>query len=388
MRFLKILGSDFQNESRDTRELQVVKSLGYEIFVLGRKTENSRDLSIPSVCKWKSISPLSPIINSKVVNRLWIQIPWALEARRIKADVISCHDIAYLFIGWLSTLFLRQKPLLIYDSHEFEYGRNVDRSKLLKYAIKLTEGFLMKRCAFSIMVNDSIADRVQNLHGLRKRPVVVRNIPNYWKIDTYVIEKNREAFLKKYSLPSNTFICMYHGMLMRGRGVENCIKALSKTSGTVLYVLGDDSGNFVDLYKGIAKEYGVDNRIYFHPAVRNDELWKYVGMANVGMALGRNICESYYLSLPNKFFENIQALTPMVCSNFPEFTRLIDKYRIGLYVDPENIDEIASAITRMQEDELLYSQYKNNIVKAKDELCWENEMKVLEKAYKNIKIKS
>ena len=35
------------------------------------------------------------------------------------------------------------------------------------------------------MVNDSIADEVQRIHGLRERPVVV-DIPNYWNIDESV----------------------------------------------------------------------------------------------------------------------------------------------------------------------------------------------------------
>ena len=234
------------------------------------------------------------------------------------------------------------------------------------------------------MVNDSIADRVQELHHLKERPVVVRNIPNKWLIDESEILKNRELFLSEHHLPSDTFICMYHGALMRGRGVENDIRALSKTEGTVLYILGNDSGSYTEEYKRLAEENGVADRVFFHAAVPITELWKYVGMADVGLAVPPNICESYYLSLPNKFFENIQSLTPMICCNFPEFNRLVSNYGIGICVDSEDIGGIARAIMRMRDDRDFYGRCKQNLLRAKEELCWENECKVLEKAYKKI----
>ena len=385
MRFLKILGSDFMHESRDERELEVVRSLGYEICVLGRKTENNSRFALPvDKAVWKDVNPLAPLIKSTALNRLFCQIPWALEARRMRADVISCHDIAYLFIGWLSTLGMRKKPLLIYDSHEFECERVDSRGRLLRLIIKHMERFLMKRCAFSIMVNDSIAEAVQELHGLKDRPLVVRNIPENWRIDKDAVEERRKSFLKDNRLAEDTFICMYHGVLSEGRGIENAIRAMAKTEGAVLIILGNAISDEKEEYQRLAKESGVIEKVFFHEAVPHSELYKYVGMADAGLVMIENVCRSYYLSLPNKLFENIQALTPVVGSNFPEIEKIINDYGVGICAKPDDVEAIAAAIMRMRDDKAFYESCKTKLISAKETLCWENERKVLEEAYRSM----
>ncbi|MBP3740166.1 MAG: glycosyltransferase [Bacteroidales bacterium] len=385
MRFLKILGSDFMHESRDERELDVVQSLGFEVCVLGRKTKNNALFSL-SVDKavWKEVNPLAPLIKNTALNRLFCQIPWALAARKMNADIISCHDIAYLFIGWLSTLGMKKKPMLVYDSHEFECERVDSRSSFLKLLIKHTERFLIKRCALSIMVNDSIADAVCRLHHLKDRPLVVRNIPENWCIDKSDLQLKRQEFLKENALPDDTFICMYHGVLSEGRGIENGIKALAKTEGTVLILLGKGSEEDKRKYRNIAKDCGVLNRLFFHNAVPHDELYKYVGMANVGLVIIENVCLSYYLSLPNKLFENIQSLTPVIGSDFPEIKRITDVFGVGLTVQADSVDDISAAILKMRNDTIFYERCKSNLASAKEKLCWENERVVLENAYKKL----
>ena len=57
----------------------------------------------------------------------------------------------------------------------------------------------MKRCAFSIMVNDSIADEVQQIHKLKERPIVVRSTPNNWQIDSKACKKVREEFINYFT---------------------------------------------------------------------------------------------------------------------------------------------------------------------------------------------
>ena len=45
------------------------------------------------------------------------------------------------------------------------------------------------------MVNDSIADEVQRIHRLKRRPIVVRSIPENWTIDDKVCQETREKLL-------------------------------------------------------------------------------------------------------------------------------------------------------------------------------------------------
>ena len=96
------------------------------------------------------------------------------------------------------------------------------------------------------------------------------------------------------------------------------------------------------------------------------------------------ITKSYYYSLPNKLFENIQSLTPVICSDFPEMRRIIKKYNIGLTCDPQDISEIARCILLLKEDKKLYEKLEENLKLAKKELCWEEEKKILQEALKKL----
>ena len=60
------------------------------------------------------------------------------------------------------------------------------------------EKFLMNKCVFSIMVNDSIADEVQRIYKLKERPLVIRSVPNYWNIDPDVCKEKRKELLSMF----------------------------------------------------------------------------------------------------------------------------------------------------------------------------------------------
>lgn len=200
---LKIVGNEWKNASRDKRELSVYKELGHKVLVMAKGKEHDCG-RVENVDGFKVLRyttrPFGTIIPNNL-NRLFAVIEWTYYARRINPDIISAHDLAPgLIIAWLTTLFKRKKPILIYDSHEFELGRNGrQRNKLTSWLIAKTEKYLMKQCAFSIMVNDSIADEVKRIYKLEERPVVLRNTPDYWEIDEKECKSKRKEFLDKFS---------------------------------------------------------------------------------------------------------------------------------------------------------------------------------------------
>ena len=76
-------------------------------------------------------------------------------------------------------------------------------------------------------------------------------------------------------------------------------------------------------------------------------------------------------------FDFIHSGIPTLSSGLPELKQIIDQYDIGYYIqshDPKHIAEVISAIFA---DEVRYNTKKQNTSKAKVELCWENEEKVL-----------
>lgn len=324
---------------------------------------------------------------SFVLRRLECVILPAIRIRaiqKIPADVISCHDLEALSLGYLSTLFRKKKakPLLVYDAHEYELGRNTDRGEMKTFFAGRRERYLMKRCAFGIAVNDSIADAMQSVHHLSERPIVARSTPICWDLDTQVIAKRRNELRQMANASSDAFLVMYHGGILRNRGIDLLVEAVAQNSALIGFVMGYvlEEDYFLHLREMI-KDRAIENRMFFLPHVPQSQIWEYAGAVDVGFMMIQNTCESYYLCLPNKFFECVQSLTPMVASAFPELKRLIHRYHIGLTCNPENLDEINACIEKMRTDKVFYSQCKESLQRAKRDLCWENEKRKLIDAY-------
>ena len=383
MTVLKICCSEWNNESRDKRELSVCQELGIKTLVMAKGKSGDKykhDLVSGFDVLRFSTQPLGNKIY-KGLNQIISLFMWAHYARKLKPDIISGHDISGLTIGWMSNWFRADKAKLIYDSHEFEIGRNANRSKLQRWGITHLERLLIKKCVFPIMVNDVIADEVQKIHKLEKRPVVVRSTPNFWAVDDTVTQIIHTKYCDALNIPNDSFIVMYHGGVMKDRGIETLLEVVAKSKNITAVILGNGDKKYLDSLKDKARELGVEKSVLFHEAVPIDELWKYVGAANLGMILAPAIEPNHLFSLPNKFFENIQSETPIICPEYPAMKPIIEKYKIGMTCDPTNISEIVDCVERMRRDKKFYSNCKTNIKIAKQDLCWEKEKEKLIKSY-------
>ncbi len=385
MLVLKIACVEWHNESRDKRELDVCRELGASVCVLakGNVGERGAEDSVDGFRVYRYTTRPVRFFPTKI-NRFISIFAWASFARKLGADVISGHDITGLFIGWLSNLGGHKKAKLVYDSHEFELGRDGKQGKARRLFIRLLEGFLIKKCAFTIMVSDSIASAEKSLYGQNYKIVVVRSTPNNWELDEQ-IEAVRTRIIHEMNWPDDAFIIMYHGIIAKSRSIETSIKAIERNPNIFGIIVGNDiHGTLASELKEYCEAKGFANRVFFHEAIPIEKLYQYVGAANVGMILFNARCESYRLALPNKFFENVQALTPLITAYYPEMKSLIDEYQIGITVDPTDESEIDSAIEKMRVDESFYKQLKTNLIKAKDELCWDKEKEKLVAAYSEL----
>lgn len=199
MNVLKICCSRWENASRDQRELNTCKELGYEVSVLakGEPGDKGRKEMVNDFLVYRYTSrPCAHLPN--LINRVISAFQWARFARHLNPDIITGHDIDGWTVGLLTKFFCKKKPLLIYDSHEFELGRNVRRSRCRLALLKFWERIVIRKSVYTIVVNDSIADELVNIYKLKERPIVVRNIPNKWKINHDECEATRRELERMF----------------------------------------------------------------------------------------------------------------------------------------------------------------------------------------------
>lgn len=389
-KYLKIYPGHYTDEGRDTREMLAAREAGFDDICVvcraqppfGDETETTRradkngfDISDVTLKRRSSFATAAR------------DIAYCRLARKSRADAISCHNLSALMSGYIAARLTPKefRPKLIYDAHEFEPGRNEKRSAAHTRRIMKIESFLMKRCALNIVVNDSIADEYMRVYNLKERPLVVRSAPSNWRLDGELIAKRRKELTERLRAPDDAFILMYHGGLIPGRGIENIIECVSRCPDIFMVFMGRaNTEEYMASLESLAKQKGVSGRTLFIPPVPPDRIWEYAGAANCGIHIIEGDVVNHRLCLPNKVFENIQSETPLITSDFPEMKGLIDRYEIGLTCDPEDLDAVRASINRMKDDKELYARFKENIKRAKAELCWENEKKPLIAALKKI----
>lgn len=387
-RVLKICSNSWENASRDKRELTVCQELGMETMVMakGAPGDSFRADEVDGFRLYRfSTRPLGTARWLTPLNQVLSLFIWGWKARKFRADIITGHNLPGLFIGYLSNLGNSHKAKLVYDAHEFELGLDNKRNCIQTWVIQHLEQFLMNRSAFSIMVNDSIANEVQNIHHPKTPLVVARNVPSYWELNSEETARIRREFLRELCLPKETFLIMYHGGIMENRGIENMLQAVAKVPGVGAVILGNArSSSYLNSLCTLCKKLEITNRVLFHPAVPLPELRNYVSAADTGISLLQPTMQNHILALPNKLFENIQSLTPVIVSDFPTIGGLVDRYGIGLRVKPESPEQIAAAICHLKDDKKFYSVCKENLKHAKEDSCWEREKLALDEAYRRI----
>lgn len=379
--FVKVVATEWKSATHDKRELKVAKELGYDTLVIAN-TKSEKKIFEEYVDEFRVVRIPTRHFGEgrlrKILGRFWAIVHMIKKIKQLDVSVISGHN----YSGWVLGFIAKRKDKnvkYIYDSHEFELYQD-GSGRIRRFFIYLMESYIFKHTTMTYTVTESIADDLKKIYSLEEKPIVVRNIPEKMEYNREHIDKNRKEFLDNLEIDSDGTILMYHGGITSSRGIEQAIEALTKTKNTGLVIMGFAlNQTYLDGLKNRINEINCEKRVYFKDAVNFPELYEYVAAADIGIVLSRNTCINHFYSLPNKLFENIQALTPVIASDFPEITKIVNRFDIGITIEPDDIEQLAKSISEIKEK---LGEYENNIVFARDSLCWQNEKNILSDAIK------
>jgi glycosyltransferase involved in cell wall biosynthesis len=177
-------------------------------------------------------------------------------------------------------------------------------------------------------------------------------------------------------------LIIYQGALNMGRGLELAIRAMQYIENCRLLIAG--SGYYEKELRELVLSLNVGERIRFLGRLRPEELLNYTVQADLGISLEENKGLNYYYALPNKLFDYIQAQIPVLVSDLPEMSAVINAFEVGKTTNTDDPHELASVINQMMTDEDLRNHWKQGLKKASAELCWENEEKKLLEIYREL----
>ncbi|MHB0993298.1 MAG: glycosyltransferase [Sulfurovum sp.] len=374
---LYLTHTDINSDSRILKEMQCISNMGdkYKVSGIGviqeegaSRADNLEGLDIHSIVlrtrEWRFL----PRVLRHTCSLVELTVKMFYKAVKLKPSVVHCNDTLVLPLGVMIKLFLATK--LIYDAHELESNRN-GLTKMLGKMTLFTEKILWRFVDALIVVSPSIQKWYMQNMG-EKYSEVILNSP--------VLEQNVStvdgSYLREYfSIPNASKIFLYVGILGRGRGIELVNEVFTK---------GDVSSHLVFLGYGELKESLIElsNKhfnIHVHDAVPHDKVVTVAKSADVGICLIQNVSLSDYYCLPNKLFEYCFSEIPVLASNFPDISTVVNQYGLGKCCELDS-DSIYHAIKAFEEMDTLPKINTDALY----ELSWEAQEKKLVKLYEQL----
>ena len=113
--------------------------------------------------------------------------------------------------------------------------------------------------------------------------------------------------------------------------------------------------------------------MHFVGQVALDELPYWTASADVGMQTLRNTCLNHYTTDSNKLFEYVMGGLPVIASDFPEIRAIVSEHKLGLLVDPEDVEAIAACLRQLVDDRPARLVFAQNAQEARDQLDWQSQ---------------
>ncbi len=307
----------------------------------------------------------------------------SLIAHRIASyhfDVIHCHDHLMLNLGAMVKK-INPETVLVYDSHELFHSWPMNFSG--KNFSILLKTFLVRRLQiirekkfgrssidFLITVNQSLADVLSNYFRIKNKPVVIRNVP-----DLDVMESRKNILREKFSIPDNQKILVFIGehIYLKTLNMVQVLNEIGNQPDLAFVIISspDEHRKEIEQY---AKTKGYTN-IYYHDVIPYKDITNYLSGCDAGLIPTWNKNDlSYWYALDNKLFSYLMAEIPMLSTAQPEYSAIIDKYKLGVCVNPDQPGAYYNGWKTLIQNK---TDYQKNFANAKNELNWNNESKIL-----------
>ncbi len=196
----------------------------------------------------------------------------------------------------------------------------------------------------------------------------------------FVSEEQRDEVLKRISLPRKTMVVPNYASTSYRSNEKNkeiCIVGRTPRKFTpneirVLRALSDLGFTIKQI--GIVTNLPSDLNYMIVSPLPYDEMMREISKAAftwISYYSARvDVCLNDALSLPNKFFDSIGAGTPVIVKDsFVSMKRLVERYGIGVVINPDQVQESVEKITQAYAE---YAQLVTNVLRHQQEFVWDS----------------
>ncbi len=353
--------------THDRRMFRICSSLaeaGAEVILIGRRWKDSKSFAPPGfkAVRLKCIFNTGPLFYIEYNKRLFFHLITH------KYDVVCACDLdTALAVRW--ACFLKKRKS-VYDAHEFftEVPELTGRP-FVKRIWEWIGMITIPRFELRYTVGEELASIMDKKYNSEFK--VIRNIAPHLA---------SSVELTPIHLRKN--ILLYQGALNVGRGLQECIKAMSSLDSWEFWLAGE--GDITEQLKDLAKELGLDTSVKFLGWVHPDDLRSLLNQAKIGINVLEAGSLNYYYSLANKFFDYINAGIPAINMNYPEYKRVNDLYPCSILIDELSPESIVHTIQYLNHHPEELIRMSKACTEAAKEFTWAKESAKLVQLYEDI----
>lgn len=216
------------------------------------------------------------------------------------------------------------------------------KNAIIRFLEKV-ELFLYKSSNLIISLTDSFKENLIS-RGIAASKIIV--IKNGVELDNFKKEKiNKEAFKKEIGV-GEKMIASYVGTIGMAHALDkvlDCAKTLEIMEDIQFLIVG--SGAKKDELEEKKRKENIQN-VTFIGQVNKEEVKKYYAISDIGLVVLRK--NSLFKSvIPSKIFEYMAMEVPIIISVDGEARDIIKGSKGGIYVEPENVEQMTKAIRNL-----------------------------------------
>ena len=301
---------------------------------------------------WVKTSPVKTFRTrlSFYVSYMIMAIVAGLFLARGRYDVIYATSPP-LFVGvaaWVLS-YLRRTPL-VFEVRDLWPESAVALGELHSQRTIAWAEWLEKRCYRRA---EKIVVVTQGIyHRLRQRgysPEQLVFIPNGANVELFQYQAEAGQDLRDRLGLQNKFVVIYAGIHGIAQGLEFVIegaKQLRRCSDVHFLFVGE--GPVKDQIVSLARETGLDN-IIFHAEAPRHHMPIFLSAAQVALVPLRRL-DLFEGALPSKMFDAWACRCPTLVMIDGEAKQVVEETQAGIFVEPENADQLVEAILKLQQN--------------------------------------
>lgn len=351
---LVISFSHLDRDPRVRRQLLLLAGAGYDVIAAG--------LSDPLIdgVKWWRISMPPKTLIKKILNVLLLKlhlykryynslqpvVDLLSKDRKNKNtfDLVIANDVESLPIG----IKIASGAPVFLDSHEYspeEWGGFVWKFVFSKYKDWQCRTYLPMASKMST-VCQGIADKYSKTYDVRS--FITLNAPAYLDIKLTKVDEN--------------CICLvHHGAAQNSRGLDSMIDMMTFLDDEYelhFYLMASSTQQLHYLEYLKEKSAKLNKSIFFHEPVETSLISSEINQYDIGIYPLKPLSTNEKYSLPNKFFEFIQARLAIIIGPSVEMQKIVQDFNLGEVADDFTPESMAEKISSLSVDKII--KYKNN----------------------------